>query len=132
MSRIVDVSVSVPELRDESGAVTRDGKDYGTFKARIRDYDTMLFIELKVDSLITERKMDLDSVSRDTRSHFYLLATLAITCDKAPDGFKATDLMDGDPTDSIAFLVAYSNALSEMEARFRKGGTAPSAPVTLV
>lgn len=131
MSRLVEIPVSTPEVKN-GDAVLRPARDYGTFKVRIRDYDTILSVELKTDSLIAERKMNPDEVSENTRTHFYLLATFAITCEKSPEGFSLENLMFGEAGESVGFLGAYQSALAEAEDRFRQSRKAGAEPVSMV
>jgi len=120
-SRVVDLHVV-----DETS-----GKDYGVFKARIRDFDTELSVQLKVDALLAERGIEPDKASSSSRSLFYALALFAVTCEGVPNGedpskFAERLYHDQSPVDAFSFLGAYASALVKAEERFRQG-PAPSS-----
>lgn len=116
-SKIVELHVVAPE--DKEAGVKE--KDYGVFKARIRDFDTSLRIELRTDALIAERKAVPDEVSNRARVFFTLVATFEMTAESLPDTFDKDTILFGDPDESLRFLLAYSQALAEAEERFRSG-----------
>lgn len=100
-----------------------DDRDYGTFKAKARDFSTAIEIELRVDDLISQRIQNPDAASRSTRALLQLQATYEKTVVEAPEGF-ATELdswMENAPSEAVDFYMAYAEALSAAEERFRKG-----------
>lgn len=92
---------------------------YGTFTARLRDFEMDLKISCRADEQISARGFNPKTISDDTRTLFYLLATFSETCDIAPTNFDVGELMRGRTQEALDFLTSYADQLAKQEARFR-------------
>lgn len=94
-------------------------KGYGTFKAKIRDFELDLRIACRTDEQISLRGFNPKTVSDDTRNLFSMLTIFSETCEQHPDNFNIGEMLHKQTQDSLSFFTAYWEGLVAAEERFR-------------